>query len=340
MAMVMARQKTGLGPGPRPDLKRVAMARMRGGGGGDGVEAWLWRGSLVFHLFGGRPNFQVHALVVVYFFGVRMSEFGSTNIPLSSKHRKLDDRGLSRSVSIDSLDDVLSLESSHTCLYRDELKEDLSGSKSSKFSSKVGSSGYDSVSGDAGSPPFEGLNRPFILPDEWEDLSPLQQFVVMGVLSKDEVAAVVAIKEGKLQLPKLGDKRKFGVDTSSKPFGTITCLKETPSHPLVTPGLLASIKCLRAPGRGKGPLTAPKPPILVNDSTYDMEQVMSIIKEEDIDDCDEYAPGAIGESRLHEFVKIEIYAKEGSTATMISGGSDQEVDGVVEEEKGNDQVVH
>ena len=42
-----------------------------------------------------------------------MSEFGSTNSPSSSKHRKLDDRGLPRSISIDSLDDVLSLESSH-----------------------------------------------------------------------------------------------------------------------------------------------------------------------------------------------------------------------------------
>ena len=35
-----------------------------------------------------------------------------------------------------------------------------------------------------------------------------------------------------------------------------------------------------------------------------MEQVMSIIKEEDIDDCDEYDPGAIRESGLHEFVKV------------------------------------
>lgn len=41
-----------------------------------------------------------------------------------------------------------------------------------------------------------------------------------------------------------------------------------------------------------------------------------------------------------DFLKIEIHAKEGSTATMISGSSNQEVDGVVEEEKGNDQVGH
>jgi len=39
-----------------------------------------------------------------------MGEFGSTRSPPSSKHRKLDDKRLPPSVSIDSLDDVLSLE--------------------------------------------------------------------------------------------------------------------------------------------------------------------------------------------------------------------------------------
>lgn len=72
----------------------------------------------------------------------------------------------------------------------------------------------------------------------------------------------------------------------------------------MTLGLPASVERLRALGRGKGPLTPPKPPLLVNDATYVMEQVMSIIKEEDIDDCDEYDPGAIRESGLYEFVKV------------------------------------
>lgn len=39
-----------------------------------------------------------------------MSEYGSTSIPSSSKRRKRDNRGLPPSVSIDSIDDVLSLE--------------------------------------------------------------------------------------------------------------------------------------------------------------------------------------------------------------------------------------
>ena len=94
------------------------------------------------------------------------------------------------------------------------------------------------------------------------------------------------------------------MDTSLKPFGTITCLKETTSQPSVPPGLLAFVDRSRAPGRGKGPITPPKPPLLVDDATYAVEQVMFIIKEGDIDDCDEYAPGAIGASGLHEFVKV------------------------------------
>ena len=38
-----------------------------------------------------------------------MSEFGPTDSPSLSKRRKLDDRGLPLSVSMDSLGDVLSL---------------------------------------------------------------------------------------------------------------------------------------------------------------------------------------------------------------------------------------
>lgn len=132
----------------------------------------------------------------------------------------------------------------------------------------------------------------------------------MGVAKKNKrvqeavALAAAAIKEGKLQLPKLGDKRKFGVDTSPKPFGTITRLNETPSHPSVTPGCPTFVERPRAPGRRKGPLTPPKPPLLVNDATYAVEQVISIIKEEDIDDCDEYDPVAIGEFGLQDLAKV------------------------------------
>ena len=58
-----------------------------------------------------------------------MSEFGSTSSPSSSKCRKMDDQGLRPSVSIDSIDDVLSLESSWTSLSGAEPREDLSDAK-------------------------------------------------------------------------------------------------------------------------------------------------------------------------------------------------------------------
>ena len=80
----------------------------------------------------------------------------------------MDDCGLPLSVSTDSLIDVLSLKSSYIGPSRDEPREDSSGSESSKFNSEVGSPGYTLVSGDDGSPPSEGLDCPFILPDEWE----------------------------------------------------------------------------------------------------------------------------------------------------------------------------
>ena len=73
-----------------------------------------------------------------------------------------------RSVSTYSLDDVLSLESSHTSPFGDVVREGSSGSESSEFSFEVGSSGYPLVSGDDGTPSPEGLDCPFILPDEWE----------------------------------------------------------------------------------------------------------------------------------------------------------------------------
>ena len=93
-----------------------------------------------------------------------MSESRSSSSPPSSKRRKLDNRGLPPSVSIDSLNDVLSLESSHTGPFRDELKENLFDVESSKSSSEVGSPGSTSASGDDDSSSSEGPDRPFILP--------------------------------------------------------------------------------------------------------------------------------------------------------------------------------
>ena len=74
-----------------------------------------------------------------------------------------------------------------------------------------------------------------------------------------------------------------------------------PNGPLVI-RLLLSIQGRLA--REKGPFTPPKSPLLVNDATYAVKRVMSIIKEEDIDDCDKYAPIAIRESGLHDLAKV------------------------------------
>ena len=97
-----------------------------------------------------------------------MSEFGPTNSFPSSKHRKLDDRGLPSNVSTDLLGNVLSLESSHIGSSKDESGEDSSDAESSESSFEVGLSGTTSVSGDSDSSPSEGPDCPFILLDEWE----------------------------------------------------------------------------------------------------------------------------------------------------------------------------
>lgn len=76
------------------------------------------------------------------------------------------DRRLPPNVSTDSLSDVLSLESSHIALSKDESGEDLSDAMSSESSSEVGLSGAASVSGDGDSSPSEGPDCPFILPNE------------------------------------------------------------------------------------------------------------------------------------------------------------------------------
>lgn len=67
---------------------------------------------------------------------------------------------------------------------------------------------------------------------------------------------------------------------------------------------LASVDRLRVHGKGKGPFTPPKPPLLIQDASYAVEQAFSIIKEEDIDNCDEYAPGSINESELQGLIKV------------------------------------
>lgn len=95
-----------------------------------------------------------------------MSEFGSTKSPSSSKRRKLDDKGLPPSVSTNLLDDVLSLESSHTSPSRDKSREDLSDVESSKSSLEVGLSGSATTRGDDDSSLSEGPDCPFILPDD------------------------------------------------------------------------------------------------------------------------------------------------------------------------------
>ena len=97
-----------------------------------------------------------------------MSEFGSTKSPSSSKRRKLDDKGLPPSVSTNLLNDVLSLESSHTSPSRDKSREDLSDVESSKSSSEVGLSGSATTRGDDDSSLSEGPDCPFIVPYDWE----------------------------------------------------------------------------------------------------------------------------------------------------------------------------
>ena len=97
-----------------------------------------------------------------------MSEFGPIDSLPLYKHRKLDDKKLPLSVSIDLLDDVLSLESSHTSPSKDEQREDLSYAESFESSSEVRLSSSTSVSGDDDSSSSKGSDRPFILPNDWE----------------------------------------------------------------------------------------------------------------------------------------------------------------------------
>ncbi|XP_030967464.1 uncharacterized protein LOC115987987 isoform X1 [Quercus lobata] len=128
-------------------------------------------------------------------------------------------------------------------------------------------------------------------------------------VQKVAALATSAIREGKLQLPTPGEKRKFIVDTSPKTFGTITRPKETPNHPSSTPACSASVDRLRVHDKGKGPFTPPKPPLLVQDASYAVEQALFIIKNEDIDDCDEYATSSIIVSELHDLIKAMVRMK-------------------------------
>ena len=124
-----------------------------------------------------------------------------------------------------------------------------------------------------------------------------------------KVAALVAtaIREGKLQLPGPGEKRKFFMDTSPQTFGTVTHPMKTSNCPSSSTTRPISSNHPRAPGRGKGPFTPPpKPPLLVHDASFAVKQTLSIIREEDIDDCDEYAPTSIREFGLHDLAKVTL----------------------------------
>ena len=63
--------------------------------------------------------------------------------------------------------------------------------------------------------------------------------------------AAIVIREGELQIPRPGEKRKFSVDIFPKTFRTVTRLKETPNRPSVTLARSASIDRPRVPGKGK-----------------------------------------------------------------------------------------
>ena len=126
-------------------------------------------------------------------------------------------------------------------------------------------------------------------------------------VQKAAVLAAIVIRERKLQLPEPREKRKFFVDTSPQTFGIVTRPMETPNRPSSTTIRSISSNHLRAPSRGKGPFTPPpKPLLLVHDTSFVEKQALSIIREEDIDDYDEYVPNSIKESGLHDFTKVTL----------------------------------
>ena len=47
-----------------------------------------------------------------------------------------------------------------------------------------------------------------------------------------------------------------------------------------------------------------KPRLLLEDASYAMEQVSSIVKKENIGDCDEFAPTSIEEAVFHDLAKV------------------------------------
>uniref|UniRef100_A0A7N2LHS7 Uncharacterized protein n=1 Tax=Quercus lobata TaxID=97700 RepID=A0A7N2LHS7_QUELO len=270
--------------------------------------------------FGGHWNFQAHALVVICFAG--RPDFWTHILVVIALV-------VVRIFKLTCLwSSVFLVESSHIGPSRDEPREDSSSFESFKFSFEVGSSGYalevnkhcSSLSDKRLAKLWFEFQIPHNVPTRIVEIDEKcyshdgeAEGMYYFKCRKRERQLVTKIPSSngdwkekfcfQLGSDWPSDKRKFGVDTSLKPFGTITRPKETPSHPLVTPGCLVFVERPRAPGRGKGPLTPPKPPLLINDATYIVERVMSIIKEEDIDDCDEYAPTAIGESRLHDLAK-------------------------------------
>ncbi|KAK9984321.1 hypothetical protein SO802_033846 [Lithocarpus litseifolius] len=129
-------------------------------------------------------------------------------------------------------------------------------------------------------------------------------------VQKVATLAVTAIREGKFQLPRPGEKRKFSMGISPQTFRTVTCPKETPNRPSSSITHPVSSNHSRASSRGKGPLTPPpKRPLLVHDASFAMKQALSIIRKEYIDDCDVYTLASIGEFGLHDLTKAMVRMK-------------------------------
>ncbi|KAL0004893.1 hypothetical protein SO802_012454 [Lithocarpus litseifolius] len=138
-------------------------------------------------------------------------------------------------------------------------------------------------------------------------------------VQKAVALTATAIREGKLQLPGLGEKRKLSMDTSPQTFGTVTRPMETPNRPSSTITCPVSSNHPRAPGRGKGPFTPPlKPPLLVHNTFFAVKQALSIIREEDIDDCDEYALASTRESGLHDLTKANLFISAEAEKVCLS----------------------
>uniref|UniRef100_A0A7N2LH96 Uncharacterized protein n=1 Tax=Quercus lobata TaxID=97700 RepID=A0A7N2LH96_QUELO len=276
------------------------------------------------------------------------------------------------------------LVSSHIGSSKDELGEDLCNAKSSESSSEVGLSGATLVSGDGDSSPSEGPDYPFILPDVWEfsvDQLARVERATSFFASECNWRVLVTIddihKEGKLQLPTPGEKRKFIMDTSPKTFGTITRPKKTPNHPSSTPACLASIDRLRVhkkiailetkvKGLGVQCVSHANLFIFVEEEKIHLSKDLGKLQEEmsnakmrvvakystsqeyhnDLGLCyvrgfEHFCTQALAAFKDLDFSNFEINLEEGSSATMVGGGVEQGGDNIVDEEtKGDNQTGH